>query len=163
MTAWSFAIGRVGINSRYALQYLQATSSTRYGVVNFSRNGKMYCKRFYEPMHGGSKPARQAAIAWLDEMFVQIKPMTVVEFSQKVHSNNTSGVPGVMFHKTASLKVSGRPGSPWPAANDSESRSRFRCTTSFQARQHPIPAINPAPQLRSDGRLIALFDARGVC
>jgi hypothetical protein len=61
----------------------------------------MVSKRFYEPMYGGSKKARQAAIAWRDEMLVRIKPMTVVDFSQKIRSNNTSGVPGVTFHKTA--------------------------------------------------------------
>jgi hypothetical protein len=85
----------------YAIKHLQATSGTWYWVVNFSRAGKMFSKRFYEPMYGGSKNARQAAILWRDEMLAKTRPMTVVEFSQKVRSNNTSGVPGVTFHKTA--------------------------------------------------------------
>ncbi len=84
----------------YAIKHQKATSGTWYWVVNFSRAGVRYSKRFYEPMHGGSKKARQAAIAWRDQMLAQIQPMTVIEFSQKVRSNNTSGVPGVTFHKT---------------------------------------------------------------
>jgi hypothetical protein len=105
----------------YALKHLQATSGTWYWVVNFSRNGTMYSKRFYEPMYGGSKPARQAAIAWRDQMLAQIKPMTVVEFSQKVRSNNTSGVPGVTFHKTAS-----QPEGIWQAGLTLASGKRLR-------------------------------------
>jgi AP2 domain len=84
----------------YAIKHLRATSGTLYWVVNFSRNGKMFSRRFYEPMYGGSKMARQAAIAWRDAMLAQIQPMTVVEFSQKLRNNNTSGVPGVTLHKT---------------------------------------------------------------
>jgi hypothetical protein len=84
----------------YAIKHFQATSGTWYWVVTFSRHGKMFSKRFYEPKYGGSMRARKAAIAWRDEMLAQIKPMTVVEFSQKIRSNNTSGVPGVTFHKT---------------------------------------------------------------
>jgi hypothetical protein len=85
----------------YALKQLRATAGAWCWVVNFSRNGTMYSKRFYEPMYQGSMQARQAAIAWRDEMLAKTKPMTVVEFSQKVRSNNTSSVPGVKFHKTA--------------------------------------------------------------
>lgn len=84
----------------YALNHLQATKGTWYWVVNFTRDGKRYSKRFYEPMYGGSKKARQAAIAWRDQMLAQTPAMTVVQFSQKVRSNNTSGVPGVTFHQT---------------------------------------------------------------
>jgi AP2 domain len=86
----------------YAIKHLQATSGTWYWVVNFSRAGKMISKRFYEPMYGGSKKARQAALAWRDQMLAQTPPLTVVQFSQKVRSNNTSGVPGVTFHRSAS-------------------------------------------------------------
>ncbi len=105
----------------YALKHLQATSGTWYWVVNFSRNGTMYSKRFYEPMYGGSKQARQAAVAWRDQMLAQIKPMTVVEFSQKVRSNNTSGVPGVTFHKTAR-----QPEGIWQAGLTLSSGKRLR-------------------------------------
>lgn len=84
----------------YAIKHLQATSGTWFWGVNFSRKGKLFSKRFYEPMYGGSKNARQAAIAWRDAMLAQIQPMTVVEFSQKLRNNNTSGVPGVTLHKT---------------------------------------------------------------
>ena len=59
----------------YALQHLQATSGTWYWVVNFSRNGTMYSKRFYEPMYGGSMQARQAATAWRDSTAIR-KPST---------------------------------------------------------------------------------------
>jgi AP2 domain len=86
----------------YAIYRMQTTSGTWYSVVHFSRNGKMFYKRFYEPKHGGTENARQAAIAWRDEMLATIKPMTLVEFSQKVRSNNTSGTPGVTFHKRVS-------------------------------------------------------------
>ena len=105
----------------YAIQHLQATSGTWYWAVNFSRFGVPYAKRFYEPMYGGSKKARQAAIAWRDEMLAQIKPMTVVEFSQKVRSNNTSGVPGVTFHKTAR-----QPEGIWQAGLTLSSGKRLR-------------------------------------
>lgn len=85
----------------YAIKHLQATSGTWCWAVNFSRAGKRFSKRFYEPMYGGSKKARQAAMAWRDQMLAQTPPLTMVEFSQKVRSNNTSGVPGVTFHKSA--------------------------------------------------------------
>jgi hypothetical protein len=81
--------------SSYALTHLQATSGTWYWAVNFSRNGKPYAKRFYEPMYGGSVKARAAAVAWRNAQLATTKPMTLAEFCQKKRSNNSSGVPGV--------------------------------------------------------------------
>jgi hypothetical protein len=52
-------------------------------------------------MYGGSTKARQVAISSRDEMLAKTPAMTLVELSQKVRSNNTSGVPGATFHKTA--------------------------------------------------------------
>lgn len=60
----------------------------------------MFHRRFYEPMYGGSRNARAAAIAWRDEQLAQATALTVVEFCQTKRSNNTSGVPGVHFLKS---------------------------------------------------------------
>ena len=84
----------------YAISHLQAGSGTWYWVVHFSRRRKMFHRRFYEPMYGGSRNARAAAIAWRDEQLAQATALTVVEFCQTKRSNNTSGVPGVHFLKS---------------------------------------------------------------
>ena len=47
--------------------------------------------------YGGSRPARQAAIAWRDEQLTKTKVLGVLEFCQKMRSNNRSSVPGVHF------------------------------------------------------------------
>ena len=141
----------------YAIKHLQATSGTWYWGVDFSRNGKMYSKRFYEPMHGGSKQARQAAIAWRDNMLAKTPPMTVAEFSQKVRNNNTSGVPGVTFHTTPR-----QPEGFWQAGLTLASGKRLRKSFSIllrgdksafdlavQARQAMLEQVRDAPYLYS--------------
>lgn len=154
----------------YALKHLQATSGTWYWVVNFSRSGTMYSKRFYEPMYGGSKQARQAAIAWRDEMLAKTKPMTVVEFSQKVRSNNTSGVPGVTFHKTAV-----QPEGIWQAGLTLASGKRLRKSFSVlmhgerqayelavQARQAMLGDAQDSPYLYANVALKAAKANQGI-
>lgn len=87
--------------SVYAIKHQQATSGTWYWVVNFSRDGERFHRRFYEPMYGGSRNARKAAVAWRDEKLTQTKALSVLEFCQKTRSNNWSGVPGVTFLTSA--------------------------------------------------------------
>jgi hypothetical protein len=134
----------------YAIKHFQATSGTWYWVVAFSRNGTMYSRRFYEPMYGGSLQARQAAIAWRDERLAQIKPMTVVEFSQKIRSNNTSGVPGVTFHRTAS-----QPEGIWQAGLTLATGKRIR--KSFSVLMH---GERRAFELAVQARQVMLDDAQ---
>ena len=52
-------------------------------------------RRFYDPKHGGSDAARQAAIAWPDQKLAVAKVLGVLEFCQQKRSNNSIGVPGV--------------------------------------------------------------------
>jgi hypothetical protein len=55
----------------------------------------MFHRRFYEPIYGGSRNARAAAIARPAKQLQQATALTVVEFCQAKRSNNTSDVPGV--------------------------------------------------------------------
>lgn len=107
----------------YAIFRLQALpSGTKYWCVHFSRGGKMVYRRFYDPKHGGSAKARQAAIAWRDQQLTRIEPLTLVQFCQRRRGNNTSGVPGVHF-----LTSARQPQGIWQAklkiAGKSKSRS----------------------------------------
>ena len=81
----------------YGIQRRQHASGTWYYGVSFSRRGKPYEKRFYDPKHGGRVQARRAALAWRDAQLARAPVLTIVEFSQLKRSNNTSGVPGVHF------------------------------------------------------------------
>ena len=81
----------------YAIKRQMAAKAAWFWVVAFSRNKTRYYKRFYELKHGGSDLARAAAVAWRDEQLRQVKVLTVAEFCEKRRSNNTSGVPGVVF------------------------------------------------------------------
>jgi hypothetical protein len=85
----------------YAISHLQAESGTWYWGVHFSRQGKRYYRRFYEPKHGGSAAALKAAIAWRDELLAKLEPLTLVAFCQVKRGHNTSGVPGVHFLTSA--------------------------------------------------------------
>lgn len=86
----------------YAIRRLQVhPSGTWCWSVAFTRAGKRYGRRFYDPQHGGSRAARRAAIAWRDEQLAQVQPLRIVEFAALPRSNNTSGVPGVSFLKPA--------------------------------------------------------------
>ena len=81
----------------YAIKRLQASKGTWYWVVNFSRRRVHHERRFYDPKHGGSDAALQAAIAWRDQRLAEAKVLGVLEFCQQKRSNNSSGVPGVHF------------------------------------------------------------------
>lgn len=85
----------------YAIYHQQTGNGVWYWSVSFSRNGQMYTKRFFEPSHGGSEPAKAAAIAWRDQTLAKAEVLTMLEFCQKKRSSNTSGTPGVHFMKSA--------------------------------------------------------------
>jgi hypothetical protein len=72
-----------------------------YWAVAFRRRGKLHSKRFYDLKLGGSDKARDAAVAWRDQKIAATKTLSYREFHQKKRSNNTSGVPGVHFVKSA--------------------------------------------------------------
>jgi len=87
----------------YAIVHLQAQhSGTWYWAVHFSRRGRLYSRRFYEPKYGGKANARRAAIAWRDEQLAKAQALSLLDFCQQKRSNNTSGVAGVHFLKPAS-------------------------------------------------------------
>ena len=69
--------------------------------VPFRRRGKRYEKRFYDLSLGGSAAAKAAAVAWRDAQLETIDALSMRDFHAQVRSNNTSGVPGVHFIKTA--------------------------------------------------------------
>jgi hypothetical protein len=91
----------VRANSMYALKRLQHDSGVWYWRVSFSRKSQRHVRRFYDSAHGGNAGARRAAIAWRDHMLAQVQPLSVAEFCAHQRSNNTSGVPGVHFLRTA--------------------------------------------------------------
>jgi len=61
----------------------------------------MYSKTFYDQACGGTLKAKAEAIVWRDEQLAEHKALTLVEFHEQRRSNNSSGVSGVHFHKTA--------------------------------------------------------------
>jgi hypothetical protein len=85
----------------YAITRRQHDKGTWYWKVSFSRRGVLHTRRFYDPKHGGSRKALSAAIAWRDKQLAALQPLRKLEFRQRLHSNNTSGVPGVHFLKPA--------------------------------------------------------------
>lgn len=85
----------------YAIRRIKRAVSAWGWSVDFTRRGKRYSKKFYDQKHGGAKKALAAAIAWRDRTLARTKILTYREFCQQKRSNNTSGVPGVHFLKTA--------------------------------------------------------------
>jgi hypothetical protein len=85
----------------YAITRQKAARSAWYWAVHFRRRGKLHYKRFYDLKLGGSDKARAAAIAWRDQKIAATKTLSYREFHQRKRSNNTSGVPGVHFVKSA--------------------------------------------------------------
>ena len=83
--------------SAYALKHQQADKGTWYWAVDFSRHGRHYYRRVYEPKYGGSQAARVAALTWRDERLVEVKALGILEFCQKKRTSNRSGEPGVHF------------------------------------------------------------------
>ena len=66
-------------------------------IVNFTRRGRAYYRRFSATKYGSSKAALRAAIAWRNKSLTDKAVFTLREFHQQKRSNNTSGVPGVTF------------------------------------------------------------------
>ena len=103
----------------YAITRLQVQpSGTWCWRVNFSRAGKPRARSFYDPKYGGTMAAKRAAVAWRDAQLAKVKAMGILAFAQLARANNTSGVPGVTFSKSARqpegfwqarLKLDGRP------------------------------------------------------
>lgn len=81
----------------YAWIRLQPEHGTWSWSVNFKRRGKMYCRRFYDPKHGGDAGAHEAAKAWRDRQLAQVQALGKLDFCQQMRSNNTSGAVGVHF------------------------------------------------------------------
>lgn len=85
----------------YAITRAKKALNAWYWRVTFKRRGQAYFRTFYDLKHGGSKKARAAAIAWRDRQLADAKVLTRREFHAQRRSNNTSGVPGVHFVKSA--------------------------------------------------------------
>lgn len=85
----------------FAITRGRKAKNARYWRVTFRRRGRSYARAFYDLKHGGAKKARAAAIAWRDRQLRKAEVLTVREFHEHRRSNNTSGVPGVHFLKTA--------------------------------------------------------------
>lgn len=85
----------------YAIHRVKRAVNAWGWAVDFTRCGKLYSKKFYDQKHGGAKRALAAAITWRDRNLARTKVFTYREFCQQKRSNNTSGVPGVHFLKTA--------------------------------------------------------------
>jgi hypothetical protein len=94
----------------YAIKRLRAGTGTWYWFVKFSRRGSFYERRFYDPKHGGTEAALQAAVRWRDAMMAKVRVLRMSEFCQQRRSNNTSGVPGVHF-----LRPPSQPEGIWQA------------------------------------------------
>ena len=69
--------------------------------MSFTRRGKHYFRTFPDLKHGGETRSRAAALAWRDRQLGSAAALTFREFHQMRRSNNTSGVPGVHFLRTA--------------------------------------------------------------
>ncbi len=85
----------------YAITRGKAALNAWYWVVHFRRRGNLYSKRFYDLKQGSSEKALAAAIGWRDRTIARTKVLTYREFHEQVRSNNTSGVSGVHFLKSA--------------------------------------------------------------
>lgn len=84
----------------YAIRRHRAAVNAWCWRVNFRRRGKLYSNHVYDIACGGSEKALAKAIAWRDRRLKEAKVLTVTEFHKQRRTNNTSGVPGVHFHKT---------------------------------------------------------------
>ncbi len=94
----------------YAITRLKAARNAWYWAVHFRRRGRIHYKRFYDLKHGGEKKALAVAVAWRDRQLAQTKILTYREFHAQRRSNNTSGVAGVHFVKSAA-----QPNGAWQA------------------------------------------------
>jgi hypothetical protein len=85
----------------YAIRRVNRAITAWCWTFEFTRRGTLYTKHFFDGSHGGSKKALSAAIAWRDKKLAEIDILTIREFCQQKRSNNTSGVPGVHFLRSA--------------------------------------------------------------
>jgi hypothetical protein len=85
----------------YAITRAKKAKNAWYWRVSFKRRGEDYSRTFYDLKHGGSKKALAAAIAWRDRTLKRSGVLTLREFHAHRRSNNTSGVAGVHFVKSA--------------------------------------------------------------
>jgi hypothetical protein len=85
----------------YAITRAKKAKNAWYWRVTFRRRGKSYARTFHDLKHGGEKQARAAALAWRDQQLRRAGVLTFREFHEQRRSNNTSGVPGVHFLRSA--------------------------------------------------------------
>lgn len=85
----------------YAITRAKKAKNAWYWRVTFRRRGKDYFRTFYDLKRGGSKKALAAAIAWRDQQLKRAAVLTYREFCAYRRSNNTSGVAGVHFLRSA--------------------------------------------------------------
>lgn len=81
----------------YAISRLQLRRSFWGWMVAFRRRGKHYSKSFYDVRRGGPEKSLAAAIAWRDEQLAKVKALGMREFCRLLRTDNSSGVPGVLF------------------------------------------------------------------
>ncbi len=85
----------------YAVTRAKKAKNAWYWRVTFRRRGKRYSRTFHDLKHGGSKKALAAAIAWRDRQLKRTGVLSFREFCAHRRSNNTSGVAGVHFLRSA--------------------------------------------------------------
>ncbi len=94
----------------YAISRIQAKPGIWCWAVAIRRRGKAYYKSFYDLRRGGSKKALAAAIAWRDRLLASTQTLNKREFRQLLRSDNSSGVPGVLF-----IQPKSQPQGSWQA------------------------------------------------
>ncbi|MGB3934514.1 MAG: hypothetical protein WBL29_02250 [Burkholderiales bacterium] len=94
----------------YAITRAKKAKNAWYWRVSFKRRGEDYARTFYDLKHGGQKKALAAALAWRDRQLKRSGVLTLREFHAQRRSNNTSGVPGVHF-----LRSAAQPRGTWQA------------------------------------------------
>lgn len=94
----------------YAVTRLKVAKNAWCWRINFRRRRKTYSRGFHDLKHGGSKKALAAALAWRDRQLAGAKILTFREFCAYRRSNNTSGVAGVHF-----LRSAAQPRGAWQA------------------------------------------------
>lgn len=96
--------------SLYAIFRIQPKPGIWCWMVAFRRRGKHYYKSFYDVRRGGPEQSLAAAIAWRDAQLARVKALGKREFCQLLRTNNTSGVPGVIF-----IRPANQPAGSWQA------------------------------------------------
>lgn len=65
--------------------------------VALVRDGQAFQKNFSDTRYGGEQEAKRMAQAWRDTIVAQYPAMSLAKFCSIPRSNNTSGIPGVIF------------------------------------------------------------------